>query len=393
MHDCIAIIPARSGSKGISNKNIRPFNGVPLVVRTINAASQAKLVTKVVVSTDSHEYADICRKAGAEVVIRPEEMASDTATSESALIHALKEVKNRTGNLPFWTVFLQCTSPFTRSNDIDSLINKVVESNADTGFSAVESHRFLWRINNDGGAEAVNHEKYKRLLRQAREPEFLENGAIYVLKTDDFLVYRHRFFGKTVLMALPEYHAVEIDSELDWIIAEQLELKIRERTKSGLMNSPRLVVFDFDGVLTDNRVILMQDGKEAVCCSRSDGMAISWLRKSGIQTFILSKERNPVVMARASKLGIPAYQGVDRKADFLVEWCHKNNMDLQEVLYVGNDVNDLECFNIVGQSAAVADAVPEVLKEASIQLNKTGGNGAVREIVELILKFKSIKPY
>lgn len=378
-----AIIPARSGSQGIPDKNIRPFCGVPLVVRAIKTAQAAGMVGRVIVSTDSKGYADLCRAAGAEVMMRPPELATNTASSESALLDVLERLQAAGEELPEWLVFQQCTSPFTRPEDIDGLLRRVHEAKADSGFTAVKSHRFLWRVRPDGLGEGINHDKSVRLRRQDCEPEFMENGAVYVLKTDGFLKHKHRFFGKTVLHEVPEYQGFEIDSEEDWQVAEQVFRKMnRAMAASVLPAAPKLVVFDFDGVFTDNRVLVDQDGKESVFCDRGDGMAIEWLRNAGIRGLILSKERNPVVEARAKKVGLPVAQAVDGKAAFLREWCANEGIDLSDVIYLGNDLNDLECFDVVGCSIAVSDAVPQVLEAADLVLSRPGGRGAIRELIE-----------
>jgi len=381
--NAIAIIPARSGSQGILDKNIRPFCGVPLVVKAVKTAQAAQTVDRVVVSTDSESYADLCRAAGAEVMIRPPDLATNTASSESALIHVLEQLRAAGEKLPEWVVFQQCTSPFTRPEDIDGLLRRVVNAKGDSGFTAVRSHRFLWRVQPDGSAEGVNHEKSVRLRRQDREPEFMENGAVYVMKTDGFLKHKHRFFGKTVLQEVPEYQGFEIDSEDDWQIAEAIFRKMhREATASVLPSTPKLVVFDFDGVFTDNRVLVDQDGKESVFCDRGDGMAIEWLRNAGIRGLILSKERNPVVEARAKKVGLPVAQAVDGKAAYLRKWCASEGIDLVDVVYLGNDLNDLGCFAIVGCAVAVSDAASKVLEAADLVLSRPGGRGAIRELIE-----------
>lgn len=378
----IAIIPARSGSKGIADKNIRPFCGVPLLARTIRAAKAAASVDRVVVSTDSESYAALARGEGAEVVIRPPELSADEASSESALLHALQETKAQ----PRWIVFLQCTSPFTRAEDVDRLVGAAEAAGADSGLTAVASHSFVWRNAGDGGVTGVNHDKSVRLRRQDRDAEFVENGAVYVMDGKGFARHRHRFFGKTVLSEMPEWTRLEIDSANDWAAAEAV---FRARMSLGAGTLPEhvaLVVFDFDGVMTDNRVLVDQDGKESVFCDRGDGMGVDRLLAAGVPALILSKERNPVVEARAAKLKLPVAQSVDRKSDFLSMWCREKGIDPGQVVYVGNDLNDLECFDLVGCSVAVADAVPEVLERADLVLSRPGGRGAVREICEAVLQ-------
>ena len=146
-----------------------------------------------------------------------------------------------------------------------------------------------------------------------------------------------------------------------------------------------LIVYDFDGVLTDNRVLVMQDGKEAVFCNRSDGLAIEMLRKQGVAQLILSKETNPVVAARAKKLSLPVLHGVDDKATILRNYCAEHGVGLQRVVYIGNDTNDLEVMGIVGIPVAPSDAHPDIIGMATIVLTKAGGYGVVRELYDRVL--------
>ncbi|CAB4937537.1 MAG: HAD hydrolase family protein [Actinobacteria bacterium] len=145
------------------------------------------------------------------------------------------------------------------------------------------------------------------------------------------------------------------------------------------------IVFDFDGVFTDNRVLTLQDGTEAVFCSRSDGMGIEMLRGVGMPMVVISKERNPVTTARCNKLGLEVVQGVDDKVPAMTAWLAERNLDLANTMYVGNDVNDLPCMRLVGCAVAVADAHHAVLAEADVVLPERGGNGALRFLADAIL--------
>lgn len=145
------------------------------------------------------------------------------------------------------------------------------------------------------------------------------------------------------------------------------------------------LAMDFDGVHTDNRVLVAQDGTESVWCNRSDGLGIELLRKSGVPVVVLSKERNPVVAARCAKLQIPCVQGVDDKVTALKEWAANAHVEASELVFLGNDINDLECLRWAGCAVAVNDSHPEVLRSAHLVLEAKGGQGAVRELCELIL--------
>lgn len=148
---------------------------------------------------------------------------------------------------------------------------------------------------------------------------------------------------------------------------------------------PKLVVFDFDGVLTNNKVILDQFGVEHVVCDRSDGMGMEMARKAGVSMIILSKEKNKVVSARGKKLKVPVIQGIDDKVTALKKYCAAKKIPLKDVLYVGNDMNDYAVMKIVGNSACPKDSHPKIKSISKIKLSKNGGDGAVRELIESYL--------
>ena len=149
-------------------------------------------------------------------------------------------------------------------------------------------------------------------------------------------------------------------------------------------------MLDFDGVFTDDKVIVSQDGTESVRCSRSDGMGIGMLKKTGLPIWVLSTESNPVVQVRTSKLGIPCRQGLKDKGQALQQLLQEQGYDPLQVVYVGNDVNDLPCLELVGCAVAVADAHPDVLAQADLVLGHRGGDGAIREICDLLLERREL---
>ena len=148
-------------------------------------------------------------------------------------------------------------------------------------------------------------------------------------------------------------------------------------------------LFDFDGVFTDNAVFVLQDGREAVRADRGDGMGLSMLRAAGIPLVILSKERNPVVSARAEKLGIECFQAEDHKLAALKGWAVERGVRLEHTVYVGNDVNDLECLRAAGCGVVPSDAHALARSAANLVLERPGGHGALRELCDLILSTRS----
>lgn len=377
--EIVAVIPARGGSKGVPGKNLRRVGGMPLIGRAVAAARGASRVDRVVVSTDDAEIAAVAREWGAEVVDRPSELSGDTASSESALLHALDALRAR-GIETDILVFLQATSPFIDSADLDDAIGRVASGSDDVVFSAVESWGFLWRHGADG-MTGINHDATRRPRRQDRRPEYLETGAFYVLDAAGFRVAKHRFFGRTGVALVEERHALEIDT------AEQLRLAsaIAPLVDRVVPLDVDALVTDFDGVHTDDSVLVGQDGSEYVTVDRGDGMGVALLKKAGVPTLILSTETNPVVAARAAKLGVDVRQGLGDKASVLLAWAAERSLDLDRVAYLGNDVNDLACLELVGWPLAVPEAHPRVLTAARLVLGASGGRGAVREAAERIL--------
>jgi 3-deoxy-D-manno-octulosonate 8-phosphate phosphatase (KDO 8-P phosphatase) len=153
---------------------------------------------------------------------------------------------------------------------------------------------------------------------------------------------------------------------------------------SETLAAVELAVFDFDGVFTDNTVYTNQHGDETVRCWRSDGLGLARLREAGVPAYILSTEENPVVLARAKKLKIPCIQGVADKAAAILEICRTTKVPPERTMFVGNDINDIPAFKLVGLPVAVADAYPEVDAHVMYRTEKAGGYGAVREMCDLI---------
>jgi N-acylneuraminate cytidylyltransferase/3-deoxy-D-manno-octulosonate 8-phosphate phosphatase (KDO 8-P phosphatase) len=150
-------------------------------------------------------------------------------------------------------------------------------------------------------------------------------------------------------------------------------------------------VFDFDGVLTNNLVYLDENGNEIVSCNRADGLAFDVLRKLQKPSYILSTEKNPVVTARANKLKIPVLQGINNKVEALKEIANKEGFNLQNILYVGNDLNDYQVMKLCGFSVCPADSHPKIKEISDVVLKTNGGNGVVRELLEDVLGLDFVK--
>ncbi|MBI4402325.1 MAG: acylneuraminate cytidylyltransferase [Nitrospirae bacterium] len=384
--EVLAIIPARGASQRLSRKNLRLVASAPLIVHSIRHARRSRLVTRTVVSTEDPEIATVSREAGAEVIERPPDLASETASSESALLHVLQHLARTENYRPDLLVFLQCTSPVRKPDDIDKAVQCLLESGADSLFSATASTWLLWRSVGPW-AESFNYDYRQRKREQDMGSEWRENGSIYVFRPWVLLEHRNRLGGKIAVYAMDYWSSFQIDSpedlELcDWILRRQQI----ERRLEALPERVTAVVFDFDGVFTDNRVLVSENGAEAVICDRADGLGLDRLRATGIPVVVLSTETNPVVAARCRKVGVECQQGIANKLDALRRFASERGISLSDTVYVGNDLNDRDCLAAVGCGIAVADAHPLVRDQAAIVLHAEGGRGAVREVCDLILE-------
>lgn len=386
MSRVVAIIPARGGSKGLPGKNLCLVAGVPLVVRAVRAARGACVVDGVYVSTDNPEIGRVAQAEGAAIIWRPAEISGDQASSESALLHALDEIERRQGVAPATLAFLQCTSPFVSAADVDGTLAPILEGRADSAFAAAPFHHFVWRQNPEGVPVGVNHSGLRQ-RRQDRVPEYLEAGSVYAMRVDIFRKEKNRFCGRQALHVVDASKLLEID-DADELKRAQALAPILEEQVTGAVLPRRLsaVVFDFDGVFTDNGVLLDEEGRETVRCDRSDGLGLTRLKQRGVPMLVISKERSPVVLQRCKKLGLDCLHGVDDKLPLLKRWLAERGLATEGVVYVGNDINDLECLRFAACAVGPADAHIDVYPDLDLVLSAPGGRGAVRKLSDLICR-------
>lgn len=399
--EVLALIPARGGSKGIPGKNIKSFAGHPLIAYSIAAGLKSKYVTRVIVSTDDEQIASVARNLGAETpFLRPAEFAQDTSVDFPVFEHALKWLKENEGYHPDFVVQLRPTSPIRPCALVDDAIETLLNHpHADSVRGIVpagQNPHKMWRINADNGlmqplltVEGIA-EPYNA-PRQSLPAVYWQTGHIDVIRTETIL-QKHSMSGDQVLpIQIDPAYTVDIDTPSDW---EKYERLVYERkvdfvspgnAARPLPEKPELLVLDFDGVLTDNRVFVNQDGVEMVAANRSDPIGIHALNAAGIPTIVLSSEVNPVVSARCRKMKVDAIQGVEDKAVALLDYLAQRGISAENVVYVGNDVNDLPCFPIVGCVVVVADAQPAARNQADLVLTRNGGYGAVRELCDMML--------
>ena len=399
--EVLAIIPARGGSKSIPHKNIRSFAGHPLITYSILAGLDAKTVTRTLISTDDEEIARISREYGAEVpFIRPAKYSQDNTLDLPVFQHALNWLAAEQNYHPDVVVQLRPTSPVRPRNCVDDAVKILLDHpQADSVRGVVvagQNPYKMWHINPEGKLAPVikvkGVEEAYNVPRQELPNVFWQTGHIDAIRPN-VILEKNSMSGRNIWpLVIDPLYTVDIDTLLDWENAERLvkygnlDMVFPGKVKRNLPKKVEMLVMDFDGVLTDDRVWVDEDGHEMIAALRSDALGLRILReKTGIKVLVLSREANPVVAARCRKMNVPFLQGVMDKAAVLLETLHKEGIDPANVVYVGNDIVDLPCFSIVGCAIAPANSYPLVLQQADIVLEKNGGHGAIRELSDLLI--------
>ncbi len=381
----IAFVPVRCGSKSIPMKNIKDFCGKPLVYWILHSLQQSKSADQIIVATDCSEIKDAVSKFNfnkVSIYDRKKENADNESSTESVILEYLA-FSNLSGDDDF--ILCQATSPFTKSEDIDKAYKIYMDNGHDSLLSCCRIKRFFW----DETGAPINYDYNKRPRRQDFKGTLVENGAFYINKVSNIISNRNRISGNIGVYEMPEHTFFELDEEDDWLIGEQL-LRKHNNFENDLIRI-KLFLTDVDGVLTDAGMYYSENGDELKKFSTYDGMGISFLKKENIKVGILTSENRQLNSRRAEKLGLDfLYQGVKDKLKKAIEICDKEKIDLSEVAYIGDDINDLELLKNVGIAACPANAMESVKKIPGIYLLKrSGGEGAVREFIELI--FDKIK--
>jgi len=392
----IAIVPAHAGSKSISRNNIRPLCGIPLLAYSIEAGLTAQQVDRVVVSTDDEEIAEVARGWGAEVpFLRPAAIAGDGTPDLPVFQHAVRWFEANEHSVPDILVRLRPTSPLRPPDCVDAAIELLrSDQSIDSVRGVVEAsqdpHK-MWRLRADGTMMPLLDGEATGAFNRSRDqlPQtFWPTGHIEAVRTA-IIRERGSMSGDRIrALVVDAAYASDIDTEADWQrtewLLEHIDRPVVRPARGRFPDDPRLVVFDFDGVMTDNRVWVGEHGDEWVACNRSDGLGLDTLRRLGLDLFVLSTETNPVVASRCRKLGLPFEQGVRNKGDRFRSLMRERGLAPGAVIYVGNDINDADCMAIAGCSVAVADAHAGVRRVADIMLSLPGGHGAVRELCDLL---------
>ena len=386
----IAFIPVRGGSKSIPLKNIKTISGKPLVYWTVKAACACPCIDIVYVATDSEKIRETVEsfKAGTEanlfskaaVIGRSAASASDTASTESAMLEFAREYSFD------HIVLIQATSPLLRSDDLRRGFEIYNTKGTDSVLSVVRQRRFHWRTDTDGFAHAANYDVYHRPRRQEFDGYLVENGAFYITSREGLLRSRNRVSGNIKVVEMNEDTFFEIDEPDDWIIVEALMKKDRTIGLSGIPDI-KMLLTDCDGCLTDGGMYYSESGDELKKFNTRDGMGFALLRENGIVTGIVTSENVELNRRRAAKLKLDILEaGCRDKLETVRRICGERGIDLRNVCYIGDDLNDREVIRAVGYGCCPADAAVEVKGIADYVAKAKGGEGVLREIADSICR-------
>jgi N-acylneuraminate cytidylyltransferase len=376
----IAFIPARIGSKSITEKNIKLFCGKPLIFWNLQELQNSNVDT-IIVATDSEKIKEIVNSfsfSKVKVFDRSDAHSQDSSSTESVMLEYINA-----SNLSDSDIFMlvQATSPFTQQNHFNEGLD--LFKHHDSILSCCESKRFFWR-----NGKALNYDIYNRPRRQDFQGTLIENGAFYISSVFDIKKTNNRISGDIGIYKMPEYTYTEIDELEDWIVAESLMRNFILKNKNHNLSNIKLFLSDVDGVLTDAGMYYTENGDEFKKFCAYDGMGFHLLQKTGVKVGILTSEDRDLNRRRAKKLRLDFdFHGAKDKLQVVKDLCKKENITLEEVAYIGDDINCFGLLSNVGIAACPNNAVLEIKSIPNIiQLHKNGGDGVVRELVEVILQ-------
>ncbi len=380
----VAFIPVRGGSKSIPLKNIKSIAGKPLVYWTAKAANDCSYIDKVYIATDSDvikETVETFRLEKVAVIGRSVDTATDTASTESAMLEFADQYDFEN------IVLVQATSPLLTSRDLNSGFELYHMKKTDSVLSVVRQKRFQWMTDENGYAAAINYDYENRPRRQDFEGYFVENGAFYITSKRALLKSGNRLSGNIRAYEMDESAYFEIDEPGDWeIIEKQLCNRLKSKENREVMPQIKMFLTDCDGCLTDGGMYYSENGDELKKFHTKDGMGFKLLREQGIITGIITGENRQLNQKRAEKLQVDEiFQNVKDKVAVIRQLCDKYHILPEQVAYVGDDVNDLGAIHYVGYGCCVKDAHSAVKKCADYISTRNGGQGAVREIIDVIL--------
>lgn len=382
MKKTIGIIPLRAGSKSIPGKNKKKIFGRALYQWTLSEGLFSDL-DKLYIFTDDVDILEQVKNeyhwtSKVKIVHRSAESATDTASTEKAMLELAQSIEYDFDII----CLIQATSPLTSRQDINNCFKSVKDGGYDSALTVVENKRFIWNLDGD----SINYDYKFRPRRQDFKGLYIENGAVYAVKKEVFLESQNRLGGKIAIVEMPGDTLTEIDEQNDWLVMEKL---IENRLLINKKHPKKIKAFilDVDGVFTDGKVAVSNDIELFKTFSLRDGMGIDILMQNNVLPIVLTSENSPIVKTRMKKLNIShTYMGIKDKFAFLDHLCNELNIYRNEIAYIGDDINDLPNLASVAWSFCPSNAVDTVKPFCDIVLINSGGDKAIREAIEFIIK-------
>ncbi len=401
----VALIPVRGGSKSIPLKNIKSIAGKPLVCWSVEAAMNCDDISEVYISTDSDKIRNVVDKYLSSVnninkrkvkcILRSDATATDTASTESVMMEFAESYNFN------MVVLIQATSPTVRTVDLVNGLKKFNGFGYESLLSVVRQKRFNWEEKGNGLVEPLNYNYLNRPRRQEFTGYLVENGAFYITSKENLLQSNCRISGKIGYYEMPESSYYELDEPMDWAIIENIlqqqitqgetekiknDFIVSYNSNKEALNQIKLVITDCDGVLTDGGMYYDMHGNEWKKFNTKDGLGVRILQECGLKVGIITGEDTDIVTRRAKKLKISeVHLGISNKMEVVNQLIKKYDLNLHNIAFIGDDINDKEVIMAVGFGCCTADAVDDVKSVATYITKRNGGQGAFREIADLIL--------
>jgi N-acylneuraminate cytidylyltransferase len=378
----IGFIPLQKNSEKIPYINTKKFLGRPLFAWVFSEAIFSEL-DHVFIFTDDEAIIDYVKRnyqwtEKVSCIKRSEKNTFDTSSTEDAVMEFTDGAEIE------FEVFclLRASSPLTRREDINAALRACGEKGTDSALSVVHTKGFTW--SKEG--KSLNYDYLKRPPRKDLDGVLTENGAIYCTRRESLKHSRNRLSGKIVPFEMPEDSLLGIDSEKDWMLAEQLTVS---RLRHGRLPARiDYLVLDVDGVFSDGKVMYNSEGEFSKTFDMRDGMGLEIIREQGVKLMVITSEDSTVVRQRMQKLKIDdTFLGVKDKFSFLERICLDRGIKFESLAYIGDDVNDLANLLRAGWAFCPSNATNTVKYYADVILNHKAADGAIREATEFIINY------
>ena len=373
------VIPAKGSSSRVPSKNRQHILNVPLFLWAANNLARVLPRADIYIDSDSSEIRETAAHFGFGTIERPNDLATNATDGNALMLWQASQVDA--------DIYVQHLPPmvFLKKTTLEEAIGAVVSGDHHSAVGLIKSHAYQW-AEDDPAYDVVNIPNSFTL-----PPLITEGMGLYVTRRDALLSERIRIPGPVAPVYLDPYESVDIDYPEDLEFARTLAAGLGPNTPytegiNGLSTRRlvKLLVLDVDGVMTDGGMYYDEDGRELKKFNTKDGMAIKRARRAGVEIAFLSSGLKPsLIKNRAATLGVEhVYVGTRPKSDVLKEWSDSLSISLEDMAYVGDDINDLNVIDQVGVSACPCDAVAEVKRRVDIVLAKRGGDGCIREFIE-----------